>query len=236
MLNVHFVFLGAAIGTIGQAFYVADTIRGRNQPNRVTWLLWAVAPLLAFAVEINDHVGLQALLTFTVGFGPLVVFCASFVNRKAVWKLGPLDYTCGALSVGGTIGWIVTRQGLVALGAAVVADALAGVPTLVKSWKRPESESASVYIGSFFNAVITLLTVKHLSAPVVTFPLYIAVIAFVETVLVAGRLGPRVRGAPAEGKRGEERPVETVETVERVETAERVETSVEALRVSDVEE
>ncbi|HEY5026405.1 MAG TPA: hypothetical protein VII76_15620 [Acidimicrobiales bacterium] len=193
MLNVHFVLLGAAIGTIGQAFYVADTIRGRNQPNRVTWLLWAIAPLLAFAVETNDHVGLQSLLTFTVGFGPLVVFVASFVNRKSVWKLGPLDYTCGALSVGGTIGWIVTRQGLVALGAAVAADALAGVPTLVKSWKRPESESASVYIGSFLNAGITLLTVKHVSAPVLAFPLYIAVIALAETVLVAGRLGPRVR-------------------------------------------
>jgi hypothetical protein len=160
-------------------------------------LLWAVAPLLAFAVEINDHVGLQALLTFSVGFGPLVVFCASFVNRKAVWKLGALDYTCGALSVGGTIGWIVTRQGLVALAAAVAADALAGVPTLVKSWKRPESESASVYIGSFLNAVITLFTVKHLSAPVVTFPLYIAVLAFAESALVAGRVGPRWRRSRA---------------------------------------
>jgi hypothetical protein len=193
VLNVNFVFLGAAIGAVGQALYVVDTIRGRNQPNRVTWLLWAVAPLLAFAVEINDGVGKRALLTFMVGFGPLVVFVASFVNRNSVWKLGPLDYTCGALSVGGTVGWIVTRQGLVALGAAVAADALAGVPTLVKSWRHPESESASVYLGSFANAVITLLTVKHISAPVVTFPLYIAVIAFVESALVAGRLGPRVR-------------------------------------------
>ena len=193
MLNVNFVFLGAAIGAVGQALYVVDTIRGRNQPNRVTWLLWAVAPLLAFAVEINDGVGKRALLPFMVGFGPFVVFVASFVNRNSVWKLGPLDYTCGALSVGGTVGWIVTRQGLVALAAAVVADALAGVPTLVKSWRHPESESASIYIGSFANAVITLLTVKHISAPVVTFPLYIAVIALVESALVAGRLGPRVQ-------------------------------------------
>lgn len=193
MINVHFVFLGVGIGAIGQALYVADTVRGRNQPNRVTWLLWAVAPLLAFAVEINDHVGLQSLLTFAVGFGPLVVFVASFVNRRSVWKLGRLDYICGALSVGGTIGWVITRQGLVALGAAVAADALAGVPTLIKSWQRPESESASIYIGSFFNAVITLLTMKHISAPVVTFPLYIAVIALVESALVAGRIGPRLR-------------------------------------------
>ena len=116
-------------------------------------------------------------------------------NRTATRrKLGRLDYACGLLSIGGTIGWLVTRQGLVALAAAVAADALAGVPTLVKSWRRPESESANVYLGAFASAVITLLTVKHISAPVVAFPLYIAVLAFVETALVAGRLGPRWRG------------------------------------------
>jgi len=31
----------------------------------------------------------------------------------------------------------------------------------------------------------------------VTFPLYIAVLAFIETVLVAGRVGPRSRREPA---------------------------------------
>jgi hypothetical protein len=44
--------------------------------------------------------------------------------------------------------------------------------------------------------VITLLTVKHVTAAVVTFPLYIAVFAFVEVLLVGGRLGPRVRRDP----------------------------------------
>jgi hypothetical protein len=199
VLDVHFVYLGAAIGAIGQAGYVIDTIRGRTQPNRVTWLLWGVAPLLAFAVETNASVGLRSLMTFMVGFGPLVVFAASFVNRKAVWKLGVFDYVCGALSIGGTVGWLVTRQGLVALAAAVAADAIAGVPTLIKSWSRPESESANIYLGSFANAVITLLSVKHVSAAVVTFPLYIAVFAFVQVTLVGGKLGPRVRGALGPG-------------------------------------
>ena len=38
--------------------------------------------------------------------------------------------------------------------------------------------------------MITLLTVRHFTAPVAAFPLYIAVIATLEVVLVAGRLGP----------------------------------------------
>ena len=197
MLNPNFVYLGAAVVVLGQALYVVDTLRGRTQPNRVTWLLWAAAPLLAFAVEVDDHVGIIALMTFMYGFGPLVVFAASFVNRRSVWALGRLDYVCGVLSVAGTIGWLVTRQGLVALAASVVADALAGFPTMVKSWRHPETESASAYVAGFVSAVITLLTVKHASVTVVTFPLYIAIVTLVAVALVAGRLGPRWRQANA---------------------------------------
>jgi len=197
VLDAHFVYLGAAVVVIGQAFYVVDTLRGRTQPNRVTWLLWGIAPLLAFAVEVDDHVGIVALMTFMYGFGPLVVVAASFAGRGAVWKLGRLDYLCGVLSIAGTIGWLVTRQGLIALAASVVADALAGLPTMIKSWRHPETESASAYVTGFISAVITLLTVKHLSVTVVTFPLYIAVVTLVAVALVAGQAGPRWRRATA---------------------------------------
>jgi len=197
VLNVNFVYLGAVTAAVGETFYVVDTIRGKTQPNRVTWLLWAVAPLLAFAVEAADGVGLRSLTTFMVGFGPLVVFGASFVNRRAVWELGAFDYVCGALSVAGIAGWLVTRQGLVALVASIAADAIAGVPTFVKSWRQPETETATAYAGAAISAVLTLLTVKHVTAAVFAFPLYIAVMASLQVIVIGGRLGPRLRAMQA---------------------------------------
>ena len=106
MLDVHFVILGAAIGSVGLFAYIRDTLRGDTQPNRVSWLLWAIAPLIAFAVEIHEGVGLQSLMTFTVGSGPLLVFIASFRSAGAVWKIGPLDYVCGLLSAAGLAVWL----------------------------------------------------------------------------------------------------------------------------------
>jgi len=193
VLNVHFVIVGAVIGLAGSAGYAVDTVRGRTQPNRVTWLLWGAVPLLAFVVELRSGVGLRSVMALSVGLGPLAVFAASFWNRSSVWRIGRLDYTCGVLSVAGTAVWLITRQGLAALCAAIAADALAGVPTLVKSWRAPGSESAVAYWGALVNAAVTLLTVTTITADEVAFPLYIVVIAGVEVVLVAGRLGPRVR-------------------------------------------
>ena len=162
MINVNFVFLGAAIGALGSLAYMRDTLRGTTQPNRVTWLLWAIAPLLAAAVEFHSGVGLRTLTTFMIGFMPLLIFIASFHNPAAVWKIRRLDYVCGAMSLAGTAAWLATRNGVVAIAAAIAADFLAGLPTMMKSWSHPESESVSSYVGAVINSGILLLTVVAL--------------------------------------------------------------------------
>ena len=195
MINVHFVFLGAAVGAVGSLAYMRDTLRGTTQPNRVTWLLWAFAPLLASAVEIRSGVGLRTLTTFIIGFMPLLVFVASFHNPAAVWKIRRIDYACGAMSLAGTAAWLATQNGVVAIAAAIAADFLAGVPTLMKSWSHPESESVSSYVGSVVNSGILLLTVVHWTTDVTAFPLFILCVGSVEVLLVGGRVGPRLRFA-----------------------------------------
>jgi hypothetical protein len=195
VINVHFVYLGAAIGATGTAIYLRDTLRGTTQPNRVTWLLWAIAPLLAAGVEYRAGVGLRTLTTFIIGFMPLLVFVASFHNPLAVWKIRRLDYICGALSIAGTIGWLVIRSGVVALIAAVAADFLAGIPTLTKSWRHPESETATSYVGAVLNSAILLLTIDTWTTEVALFPLFILIVGSVQVVLVGGKAGPRYRQA-----------------------------------------
>ena len=197
MINVHFVYLGAALGSVGSLVYVRDTLRGTTQPNRITWLLWALAPLLAFAVELHSGVGLRTLTTFILGFMPLLVFIASFHNSAAVWKIRRLDYLCGVMSLGGTAAWLATRNGVVAIIAAIAADFLAGIPTMVKSWSNPESETVTSYIGAVLNSGILLLTIHHWTTEVAAFPLFIFIIASVQVGLVGFTPGRRLQRARA---------------------------------------
>jgi hypothetical protein len=209
VIDVHFVYLGAAIGAIGSLIYMRDTLRGTTQPNRVTWLLWAFAPLLAFAVELHSGVGLRTLTTFIIGFMPLLVFIASFHNPSAVWKIRRLDYVCGAMSLAGTAAWLATQNGVVAIAAAIAADFLAGLPTMVKSWSHPQSESVSSYIGAALNSGILLLTIDTWTTAVAAFPLFILCIATVQVFVVGFKPGPRVRQARAR-RRGAPAPGPTV--------------------------
>jgi hypothetical protein len=197
VINVNWVYLGAAIGVLGTSVYLRDTLRGTTKPNRVTWLLWAVAPLLAAAVEWDEGVGLRALPTFVVGFMPLLVFIGSFHNPAAVWKIRRFDYACGVMSVVGTVVWLVTRNGILAISAAIAADFLAGIPTLMKSWTHPETETVYSYVGAVLSMAIVLLTIDHWTFDVAAFPIFIVCVASVEVFLVGFEPGPRLQRSRA---------------------------------------
>ena len=189
MINENFIIVGTIILFFGSASYLIDTVKGKIKPNRVSWLLWTIAPLIAFAAEIKQGVGLQSLTTFMVGFLPLLIFLSSFVNKKAYWKLGRLDIICGILSVIGLILWAITRVGNIAIFFSILADGLAALPTIVKSYKEPETENYLVYLAALIASAITLLTIKDWKLEQFGFPLYILVVDVVLIVAIKFRIG-----------------------------------------------
>ncbi|MBI2452851.1 MAG: hypothetical protein HYV55_01300, partial [Parcubacteria group bacterium] len=92
----YLVFVGAFVQLLGGAVYIKDTIWGQTKPNRVTWFLWMLAPYIGTAAAIADGVSWAILPVFMAGFIPMCTLLASFVNKKAYWKLGTFDYACGA--------------------------------------------------------------------------------------------------------------------------------------------
>ena len=191
MLNEKFVIVGGVLTLIGSSGYAIDTLRGKTQPNRITWFLWALAPLIAFAAEIVQGVGLRSLMTFMAGFGPLMVFGASLVNRKAFWQASRLDYVCGALSVVALSFWALTRSGDIAIAFSILADLTAGLPTIVKAYREPETEDARFFLLYAISALITLLTITTWSFANMAFPLFSLILCVMLFVLIKFKPGKR---------------------------------------------
>lgn len=192
MLNQNFVIIGALIGAVGSLAYLIDTVRGKVKPNRVSFLLWSIAPLIAFAAQIKQGIGLESLMTFSTGFLPLTTFIASFVNKKAEWKITRFDLVCGLLSILGLILWLVTKVGNIAITFSIVADALAAIPTLVKAYKYPDTELAWPWIATVVGVVLTLLTLKELTFANSGFIIYILIVNTIIFSLVQFRLGEKL--------------------------------------------
>ena len=136
MIDPRFVYLAAALSLVGAYGYIRDTLRGDTAPNRVTWSLWGVEGVLAFFVEIQQHVGLAALMTLMLGLVPCAVVVASFRNPNGVWKLGAFDVVCAVISLSGLALWAIVQQPALALISFVAADQVAALPTLRRPWNR----------------------------------------------------------------------------------------------------
>lgn len=197
MLNENFVIAGVVIQFIGGLSYLIDTLKGKVQPNKVSWLLWCIAPLVAFAAEISQGVGIQSLATFITGFVPLLVFTASFFNKKAQWQLSKFDLICGSFSFLGIILWYITKVGNVAIFFSILADGLAALPTVIKSYKEPESENDLVYLLGIVNAGIALLVITTWNFESYGFPLYLVIIQVVLVLLIRFKLGKKFKKTPA---------------------------------------
>jgi len=194
VIDPRFVYLAAALSVVGAYGYVRDTLRGTTSPNRVTWTLWGVEGVLAFSVEIQQRVGLASLMTLMLGLVPCAVVVASFRNPNGVWKLGAFDVVCGAVSVGGLIFWAFINEPTVALASFVVADQMAALPTIRKSWLAPSSESPRLFFLGSANCAITLLTLTKLTTAGGLFPGCILVADLIMGLLIVSNVGPRVRG------------------------------------------
>ncbi len=193
MIDHNWIYFGVLLNLIGSTTYVVHTLQGKAKPNRVTWFLWALAPLLAFGAMLSEGVSItDGLMTFMVGFGPLMVFVASFVNKKSMWKITQFDLICGALSVIGIVLWLFTREGVFAIILCIAADCLALLPTLVKSWKDPESESYLVFLNGAISAAITLLAIKVYDFNHLGFPLYIFIACMLLFLIIKFKVGLKI--------------------------------------------
>ncbi len=52
----YLVFVGAAVNLFGHFSYIKETLKGNTKPNKVTWLIWSIAPLIATFAAISSGV------------------------------------------------------------------------------------------------------------------------------------------------------------------------------------
>ena len=106
----YIVLIGASVSLVGGLTYIKNTLHGETKPNKITWLLWSAAPLIAAAAAWLNGVRWAILPVFMAGFIPLLIFIISFINPKSYWELKRFDYICGTCSILALIVWWIIKE------------------------------------------------------------------------------------------------------------------------------
>lgn len=189
MTSLHSL-LGKTAGVITfVAFvpYIFQMVRGRNRPNRATWIIWTVVGF-NFLVSYRD---LGATDTLWVSIGNFVAFffvmALSFRYGEGGWTL--FDKFCLAGAALGMGIWWFLNAPLLALWVSIVVDLFGAFPTLRKSWRDPEGEDFLSWVLFLVSNTVNLFAISDWTLAQASYPVYFFFISLLQaTILGLGRL------------------------------------------------
>lgn len=176
MLPENIIYIGVLINLTGLFFYLRGMFKGQTKPNLVSFFIWMLAPFIGVFLQIRAGAGLSILPVFMAGFGPFVILSFSLWKKNAYWKINNFDIICGIFSLMALVLYILTHNLSISILFAILSDGLAAIPTIMKSWKFPSTETSILYTTGIINSVIGLLIIKNWIFPIYSFSVYIILI------------------------------------------------------------
>lgn len=159
--------------------YIVSILKNKTKPDRTTWsVLFLIGIITFFAYR---SVGADATLGVALVnvIGPFIIFLLSLKFGEG-WK-NKNDFKYLVLSVIAVILWQLYKSPLVGLIFNLLADSIAFIPTIKKSFLRPWTEDLLTWgifaIGSIFN----LFAIEQWRFEIAIYPLYIL---FAEGIVV----------------------------------------------------
>jgi hypothetical protein len=176
MIASWFVYVAIVIRVIGGFDYFRSVLTGRSKPNPITWFIWGLTPMVAFAAQIHENVGIQAWVTFALGATPLMICVAALYKNRSRSHFTTFNVGCGLIAIVGVVLWQLTNEPLLAILFSILADIFGSIPTLVKSYCQPQTEYLTPYLLSMVSMALTLATFRSWHFTSYAFPAYILLI------------------------------------------------------------
>jgi hypothetical protein len=172
-IKALFGLLSSTFLLVGCIPYLRDIYKNNAQPHILSWMGWGfITALGAFAMLAEGSAWTVAIL-FTNTFVCFLVAIYSALKGNGVWSTTILDYIFFGIGILGLILWQSLHLPILALICAIVADFSFGVPTVIKTFKNPNSETWLPWFMSMMAGLFSLFTIQGILFHEVAYPLYL---------------------------------------------------------------
>jgi hypothetical protein len=181
------IFSGV-VGVVGYGPYLRDIVRGKAQPDRASWLIWAVQYTVLFFAQWAKGgdgtlwlIGLQWLGIVLVS-ALSIRFGAGRFTRNTYILLGIVGL--------GLVLWYFTSDATTALCISLAIEVSGVVLTARKAYRQPDSETPTIWALIALSGLLGILAVDPQADPILyLFPISLAIIN--GSIVAATWLGTR---------------------------------------------
>ena len=171
------VVLGVVAGVIAflaYIVYIVSIFRGRSKPNRVTWWIWAFMGLvLALSYQFSGAVN-TIWVPYVEFLGPFSIALLSIKYGEGglTNKTDLFSFFGAVISI---ILWIIFDNPVIALVTSLAVDSFAIIPTIKKSYLRPEGEDFWAWFGTGLADSLNMFAVEKFTFAILVYPIYMLV-------------------------------------------------------------
>lgn len=179
------------LSTFAYLPYIVDTLTGRTQPQRASWLIWSVLGIIALSSQVYEGASDSLWFAGVQVSGTVIVFALSvwlgaggFLNRNDALVLSVAGI--------GLVLWNFTDEAAYALAITITISLLGGAVTVAKAYRNPGSETLVTWLLSTIAAACAIVAVGQADWVILAYPLYLlALNGAIVLAILLGRLRRR---------------------------------------------
>jgi len=168
-LKVIIGIITVILGVVGYIPYLRDVIRGTTRPHIYTWFVWGLVTIIIFALQVSDNAGAGAWVTLVAGLLSLSIFLLGLKQGDRDITLSDTLFFVVALIALAL--WLIIDEAVLAIIILVTVGMLGFIPTIRKSWNRPETETVTTYGINAFRHLLSVAALSNFSILTLLFPI-----------------------------------------------------------------
>jgi hypothetical protein len=166
--------IAGVIAFLAYVIYIISIFRRKSKPNRATWWIWSFMGLV-LAISYHSSGASNTIWVPYVEFlGPFIIALLSIKYGEGSLK-NKTDLWCLLGAIFSVILWIIFDNPVIALVTNLAIDSFAIIPTIKKSYLRPEGEDFWAWFGTGIADSLNLFAVERFSFAILLYPIYMLV-------------------------------------------------------------
>lgn len=154
-----------------QLVYVIQVLKKQITPSILTWFGWSMLVIVALISQIVEFGWSWILLGHLFSaIGCAVIFISAFFAKNYI--IYPKDWPFLFLGLACIVFYLVFSSSWLTTIFSILADAILGVPTIIKAYKLPRTEKTIGWRIALLSWTLTLLTGNNDKVIFIIFPAY----------------------------------------------------------------
>ena len=174
--------VSGALSLLAYVIYIFASVFGKTRPNRVTWWVLTLVGVLIASSYYAEGARNTFWIALSYTLGPLIIAIVS------IWRgeggSSKFDLFCLGVALASILVWILSGSALLTLLVNMLIDLFGLLPTIKKSFLKPEGENRGAWLLETVASFLAILAVEEWLFSIWIYPLYLVLLNGAITLLL----------------------------------------------------